>query len=268
MHQPPPFSFFHALADAARAAILPLFRQTLFVDDKRSGPGLERSDFDPVTEADRNAERAMRALIEETYPDHGIVGEEFGDKPAQSPFTWVLDPIDGTRAFIAGLPTWGTIIGLTRDNAPVAGLFDQGFIGERVWGDGQAAWYRGPVGEHSARVRPMPDLGAATLMTTTPALFQMPEERAAYDRVEAETRLVRYGGDAYSYALLALGQIDVVVETGLAPYDIVGMIPIVEGAGGCVTNWIGRSAAQGGRVLAVGDLRLHASVRDLLVVTD
>ncbi len=260
--QLPPQAFFHDLADAAGAAILPLFRTRITVEDKDG-----RAGFDPVTEADRAAEAAMRRLIEASYPEHGIFGEEYGEKPAQGPFTWVLDPIDGTRAFIAGLPTWGTIIGLTRDGAPVAGLFDQPFTGERLWAVDGPTQYRDRNGARQVTSRRRDALADATLMTTTPALFDRGAERAAYDRIEALSRNVRYGGDAYAYGLIAQGHVDLVVEAGLQPYDVVGLIPIVTGAGGVMTTWTGASAAGGGRIVAAGSAALHAQALALLADT-
>ncbi len=247
----PPLSFVHTLADAAAAVTLPLFRAETAVENKA------KDRFDPVTAADRNAEEAIRRLISAQYPDHGILGEEFGPERTDADFVWVLDPIDGTRAFITGLPTWGTLIGLLHQGEPVLGMMAQPFTGERYAGDGHQAWYTGPGGERTLRTRACARLDEASLFTTTPAMFRNAAEREAYDRVEAAVRMPRYGTDCYGYCMVAAGNGDIVVEAGLQPYDVVALVPIVTGAGGRLTNWNGGSAANGGTVLATGDARLH-----------
>jgi myo-inositol-1(or 4)-monophosphatase len=176
---------------------------------------------------------------------------------------WVLDPIDGTRAFIAGLPTWGTLIGLNRGGVPAFGMMHQPFTGERFFGDTRGASFRGPGGERRLRVRPCASLKDAVMATTSPRLFTG-ETLRAYDRVESVARLARYGCDCYAYCMLAAGHIDLVVESGLKPYDIVALIPIIEGAGGIVTAWDGGSAANGGSIVAAGDRRVHAAAVELL----
>jgi myo-inositol-1(or 4)-monophosphatase len=251
-------SFVNDLATASGQAILPFFRTSLVTHDKSGGVA-----FDPVTEADKAGETAMRRMITQFFPAHGIVGEEFGAERADAEFVWVLDPIDGTRAFMSGLPLWGTLIGLTRGGVPAYGMMHQPFIGERFSGDGGSAHYRGPHGERRLLTRRCPSLADATLSTTSPKLFE-PDALAAYERVESAVRLARYGYDCYAYCMLAAGQIDLVIETGLKPYDIVALIPIIEGAGGVVTNWTGGSAAEGGAVVACGDPRLHGPVLDRL----
>ena len=246
------------LADAASDSIMPHFRAALSVESKGS------AGFDPVTIADRNAEGAMRRLINQAYPEHGIVGEEHGNEHPDADFVWVLDPIDGTRSFITGLPVWGTLIGLLHKGTPLFGMMAQAFTRERYWGDGQRAWYRGSGGEASPlRTRACATLADAALFTTTPALFKG-AERAAYDGVEAAVRLARYGTDCYAYCMVAAGHADLVIEAGLKPYDIVALIPIITGAGGQVTTWDGGSAASGGRILASGDRRVHEAVLELL----
>lgn len=243
----------HAMADAARRAILPHFRAEggLAADNKAA------DHFDPVTVADRAAEEAMRAILAERRPDDGILGEEFGHSEGTSGLTWVLDPIDGTRAFIAGLPTWGTLIGLTRNGVPVRGLMHQPYLNEIFTGDGRTARLRGPAGERTLRTRRCADLAHALMATTDPRLFAEGEEAERFRALEPQVRLSRYGTDCYAYCMLAAGQVDLVVEAGLKPYDICALIPIIEGAGGRVTSWDGGSAAQGGRVVAAGDPRLH-----------
>jgi myo-inositol-1(or 4)-monophosphatase len=205
----------------------------------------------------------MRALIGSTYPAHGIVGEELGAERADAESVWVLDPIDGTRAFISGLPVWGTLIGLLQAGRPALGMMAQPFTGERFAGDGREAWYTGPGGPRPLATRRCDSLASAVLFTTTPAIFR-PVERAAYDRVEAAVRMARYGCDCYAYCMLAAGFVDIVVEAGLQAYDIVALIPVIEGAGGRVTNWQGGSAAAGGQVAVTGDPRLHDALLDLL----
>lgn len=246
-------AFLDRLADAASEAIMPHFRAEAAVDNKSD------SHFDPVTIADRNAEAAMRRLINATWPDHGIVGEEYGSERPEAELVWILDPIDGTRSFIMGLPVWGTLIGLLRNGVPVLGMMAQPFTRERFAGDGTRAWYTGPNGPRDLRMRPCARLADASLFTTTPAMFKG-DDRAAYDRVEAAVRLPRYGCDCYAYCMVAAGHADVVVEAGLQAYDIAPLIPVITGAGGRVTDWKGASAAGGGGVVATGDPRLHDAV--------
>lgn len=242
--------FLDRLADASTKAIMPHFRQAFAIDNK-----LDQG-FDPVTIADRDGETAMRTLINSTYPDHGILGEEHGPENLSADHVWVLDPVDGTRAFITGLPTWGTLIGLRSGSVPSLGMMVQPYVNERFAGDGKTAWYRGPLGDKTLTTRPCSRLEDATLFTTTPALFSE-KERSAYDKVEATARLARYGTDCYAYCMVAAGHGDAVIESGLQAYDIVALVPIVEGAGGVVTTWTGGSPADGGQILASGDPRLH-----------
>ena len=246
--------FLDSLADAAAAATLPLFRSSLAVANK-----LEGGRFDPVTAADQGAERAMRDLIAAHYPGHGVLGEEFANETSDSPYLWVLDPIDGTRSFISGLPIWGTLIGLEYLGRPVLGMMAQPFTAERFIGDTRSAWYRGPGGERPLKTRACANLSDAVLMTTSPRIFAE-RESALYDRIEAEVRLPRYGADCYAYAMLASGHVDLVIEAGLKPYDIVALIPLIEGAGGVVTTWDGGPAALGGNIVASGDPRMHEDV--------
>lgn len=247
-------SFVDELASRSGAAILPFFRTAIASADKSRG-GV----FDPVTEADRAAETVMRRLIAQTFPGHGIVGEEFGNEREDAEFVWVLDPIDGTRAFISGVPTWGTLIGLTRNGSPCYGMMHQPFTRERFSGDGEAARWIGPSGERPLRTRACARLEDATLSSTSPRLFAG-AEREAFERVESAVRLTRFGYDCYAYCMVAAGQMDVVIESGLKPYDIVALVPIIEGAGGVVTSWDGGSPAAGGAIVASGDPRLHEQV--------
>ena len=251
-------AFVDQLATVSGEAILPFFRTSLGVEDKGSAAG-----FDPVTAADRAAEVAMRTLIKRSFPEHGIVGEEYGNEQTQAEYVWVIDPIDGTKSFITGMPAWGTLIALTRNGVPVFGLMHQPFIGERFAGDGGASRYRGPAGERELHVRPCAALADAMMFTTSPQLMNE-ADRIAFGRVEAAVRLSRYSGDCYAYCMLAAGHVDLVIETGLKPHDIVALIPIIEGAGGIVTSWEGSSAIKGGRVVAAGDKRVHAAALKLL----
>ncbi|HWJ73029.1 MAG TPA: histidinol-phosphatase [Kaistia sp.] len=249
--------FLDRLADAASEAIMPHFRSLDSIENKAT------TGFDPVTVADRAAEAAIRALITAEFPDHGIMGEEYGSERLDAEKVWVLDPIDGTRAFISGLPVWGTLIGLLSGGTPTLGMMAQPFTGERYAGDGVSARYTGPGGARALATRSCDHLSKATLFTTTPALFQG-AEREAYERVERQVRLVRYGCDCYAYCMVAAGYVDAVIETGLHAYDIVALIPVIEGAGGRVTNWEGGPAAAGGRVVASGDRHLHDIILETL----
>ena len=251
-------AFIGRLATASGETILPFFRTSLGIDNKSVG-----GDFDPVTEADRAAEAVMRRLIKANFPQHGIVGEEFGVEREDADYVWVLDPIDGTKSFIAGFPIWGTLIALLHKGTPVFGMMHQPFIGERFSGDSGSANYRGPSGERRLAVRRCASLKDATLFTTSPLLMNE-ADRATFGRVEAEVRLNRYGGDCYSYCMLAAGHLDLVIETELKPYDIAALIPIVTGAGGVVTTWEGKPAQGGGRIVAAGDPRVHEAALKLL----
>jgi myo-inositol-1(or 4)-monophosphatase len=251
-------AFVDRLAAVSGEAILPFFRTTLSVENKSRG-----ANFDPVTEADRAAETAMRTLIRRNFPDHGIVGEEFGSERTEAEYVWVLDPIDGTKSFISGMPAWGTLIALTRAGDAVYGMMHQPFIRERFTGDGGSARYRGPAGERALRVRRCADLSDAILTTTSPRLMN-DDDRGRFGRVEETVRLSRYGGDCYAYCMLAAGHVDLVIETELKPYDILPLMPIIAGAGGIVTAWDGGPAKAGGRIIAAGDARVHTAAMKLL----
>lgn len=254
--------FAHRLADASGEVIRPYFRQALTVTDKETG----RAGFDPVTIADQEAEAVIRKLIVETYPRHGILGEEHGAAQGEDPWTWVIDPIDGTRAFICGLPLWGTLIALNDGTRPVFGILDQPIMGERFFGSRDGAVLRTAQGERPLRTRECQRLADAVLTTTHPYAYFSEHEGAAFDALSHRVRMTRFGGDCYAYGLLALGFIDLVVEAALNPYDIQALIPIIEGAGGRVTNWRGRDAQSGGRAVAAGDPNLHAEALSLLSV--
>ncbi len=249
-------AFVERLGDVASDTILPFFRTAVGTEDKSRG-----GRFDPVTEADRAAEVAMRRLIEAQFPSHGIIGEEFGATREGADYVWVLDPIDGTKAFISGLPTWGVLIGLLHGGRPCYGMMVQPFTQERFVGDGTKAQWRGTgLGAmRNARrlaTRRCAVLKEATLMTTSPLLYEG-DKLDALRRLESQARLTRYGVDCYAFAMLAAGHVDCVVESGVKPHDVVALIPIVEGAGGVMTDWRGGDAAKGGDVIACGDRRLH-----------
>jgi len=251
-------AFINRLATVSGETILPFFRTSLSIEDKS-----KNHNFDPVTEADRAAEAVMRRLINAYFPRHGIVGEEFGNEREDADYVWVLDPIDGTKSFIGGFPIWGTLIALLHQGMPVFGMMHQPFIGERFSGDSGSANYKGPSGERKLTARRCASLKEATVYTTSPLLMNA-ADRAAFGRVEEAVRLTRYGGDCYSYCMLAAGHLDLVIETELKPYDIAALIPIITGAGGVVTNWEGGSAKSGGRIVAAGDPRVHDEALKLL----
>ena len=245
-----------AAADVAAAAIRPLYRQNLNAELK--------SDASPVTIADRTAELAMRALLSQRFPDHGILGEEFGlDRPGAR-LRWVLDPIDGTRAFITGRPTFGVLVALLDGGTPILGVIDQPISGERWVGvAGQTTRFRG--GQGQVGCRPCPSLDHAELSCTAPEIFA-PAQTTAWQRLAAAARRTSWGGDCYAYGLLALGGIDVIAEPGLKVWDWAALVPVVEGAGGRMTDWQGRKLhPEGdGSALAVGDPALLAPAIALL----
>ncbi|MGA8380551.1 MAG: histidinol-phosphatase [Stellaceae bacterium] len=247
-------AFAAELADAAGRAIRPYFRQPLSVDDK--------PDLSPVTAADRAAELAMRDLIEPHFPEHGIVGEEFGRVREDAEFVWVLDPIDGTKSFISGVPLFGTLIALTGNGQPVLGIIDQPISGERWVG---AAGRPTTLNGAAIRCRPCAGLSAATLFATTPEMF-LGSDAAAFARISGAVKLTRFGADCYAYGLVAAGFVDLVIEASLKPHDFCAMLPIVEGAGGVATDWRGArlGLASDGRVVVAGDHRAHAAALALL----
>jgi len=250
----------HALADLSGDIIRPYFRKPLTVTNKRQGDG-----FDPVTAADRAAERAIRKALARQWPDHGVIGEELGGIREDARLRWVIDPIDGTRAFIMGAPLWGTLIGLLDADEAVLGLMDQPYTRERFWSGANAAYFRNADGRpRRLKTRACPRLGDAILSTTHPDLFARGAETDAFGRLKSKVRMTRYGGDCYAYCLLAAGFVDIVVESGLHAYDVVALIPIIERAGGRITTWKGEPATSGGRIVAAGDPRLHAQALAVL----
>ncbi|MGP3594134.1 inositol monophosphatase family protein [Vagococcus sp. WN89Y] len=256
----PDIAFLHELADAADKQTLPRFRSrgSLHVSSKPK----EGYRFDPVTDADREAERVMRELITARYPDHAIMGEEFGTT-GSGPVRWVLDPVDGTRPFLCGLPVWGTLIGLTVEGRGHMGMMNQPFTGERFWADGQQAGYRGPLGTFQLQTRKGISLDQAILHTTSPEpVSRFPNVNFA--ALEASTLMIRYGGECYAMAMLAAGQIDLCLEFSLQPYDIVALVPIIEQAGGVVTTLSGNRPEAGGQILASGCPHLHEQALRIL----
>jgi myo-inositol-1(or 4)-monophosphatase len=250
-------SFVDQLAKISGETILPFFRTALAIENKKPGG------FDPVTAADRAAEAAMRATIRRVFPEHGIVGEEYGAEQTEAEYVWLLDPIDGTKSFISGMVAWGTLIGLMRRGEPAFGMVHQPFMREHFSGDGGAAHYRGPAGNRDLHVRACTGLRDAILFTTSPRLMNA-ADRATFGRVEDKVKLSRYGGDCYAYCMLAAGQIDLVIETELKAHDIVPLIPIITGAGGTITTWENGPAKTGGRIVAAGDKRVHAAALEML----
>ena len=254
------------LCEVAAQETLPRFRHTATLSNVTNK--LEAG-FDPVTEADKQAEKAIRTVLKEVVPNHGIVGEEWGSENDGAEYVWVLDPIDGTRAFISGIPVWGTLIGLYRNGKPYAGTMDQPHMGERFIAvpDENGTLKAQLLNRHDD---PVPlntaetsDLAAAKLMTTDPFLFAA-DEQPRFDALSEKVQLARYGCDCYAYCMLAAGQVDLVVESGLNAYDIAALIPIIEGAGGIVTTWQGEDAAQGGQILAAANTKLHSQAMAVL----
>jgi len=248
----------HALADAAREATLLHFRS----------PGLsaetkEAERFDPVTVADRLSEQRMRDILARRRPQDGILGEEFGRVAGTSGLTWVLDPIDGTRGYLSGTPTWGVLISVRDETGPIYGIIDQPYIRERFEGGLGRAEVNGPSGRAVLAVRPARPLSQAILFSTFPEVGTA-EEGAAFRRVAPKAKLVRYGTDCYAYALIAAGQIDLVIEAGLQAYDVQAPIAVIQAAGGIVTDWQGRPAHDGGQILAAASPALHAEALALL----
>ena len=248
----------HALADAARGATLAHFRSAALGAETK-----EADRIDPVTVADRAAEAAMRAVLAERRPQDGVLGEELGALAGTSGLTWVLDPIDGTRAYLSGTPTWGVLIAVSDERGPIYGVIDQPYIGERFSGGFGRAEVTGPQGTAALRTRPPRPLSEAILFTTFPEVGTA-EEGAAFHRLAGQVRLTRYGMDCYAYALVAAGTIDLVVEAGLQAYDVQAPIAVIEAAGGVVTDWRGRPAHAGGRILAAANAEIHAAALAVL----
>ena len=249
----PYLQFMHKLADASDLVTLKYFRTNSAVENK------VELGFDPVTEADRESERVICDLITHEFPNHGIIGEEHGSINETAEFVWVIDPIDGTRSYVSGIPAWGTLIGLQHKDQPVAGLMSQPFTKERFFGEKAGSFLQYKGVQKSLNTRNCRSISEAVLLNTTPALFDK-KERPKFEKVEKQVRLIRYGTDCYGYAMLASGHADLVIESSMKIHDIFALIPIVEGAGGIVTDWQGNSASNGGQILACGDKRLHEAL--------
>jgi myo-inositol-1(or 4)-monophosphatase len=259
-----------AEADARLAAALPIveaagglalaaFRRPIAVENKQGGAG-----FDPVTAADRAVEAAIRAGLARAWPDSPILGEEEGFTPGTSEWSWIIDPIDGTRAFISGVPAWGVLLGLLRDGRPVGGIMRQPYLDETFAGGPAGAVLRRAGAETPLRTSGRTALGEAILYATHPDMFAAASDREGFARVAAAARMTRYGGDCYSYCLVAMGFVDLVIEGGLQPYDILPLVPIVTAAGGLVTGLDGRPPLSGGTVVAAATPELHARALALM----
>ena len=250
-------AFLVELHRASAQVILPLFRAPYELADKNEGGA-----FDPVTAADRGAEAAIRRLIGQHFPDHGILGEEYGEDRAHAELTWVIDPIDGTRAFVAGLPVWTTLIGLRVDGVPTLGSIGQPYVGELFIGSVAGSRLLSRGGSQRLQVSPCAALKDAKIATTDQGLFDE-RQAEAWRRLRAAARLARFGCDAYAYAMVAMGQIDLVVESGLKPWDIEPLLPILAGAGGHASDWRG-AALTGGQVAFAGDRRVLDEAVEIL----
>ncbi len=246
--------FAHMLADKAGKIIRPYFRASLAVDIK--------PDHSPVTIADREAEQALREIITKTFPTHGIVGEEFGEHNAAAEYVWVVDPIDGTKSFITGKPLFGTLIALTHNQTPILGVIDQPILHERWVG---AVSMPSTLNNKPIRTRACNILGNAVISTTSPLLFK-PQGAKIFEAVRSQCKYPTYGSDCYAYGLLATGFIDIVMESGLKPHDFCALVPVIENAGGVITDWQGQkiTRASNGDILACGNAGLHAQILKLI----
>ena len=250
-------AFLHELCDAAARETMPRFRVRIDVENK------DETGFDPVTAADKAAESVIRAMITSRYPDHGIIGEEEEPLNPDAEYCWHIDPVDGTRAFISGLPNWGTLIGLSRNGIAIAGVMHQPFTGERYFTSLGQSWLEHGGKREKVSTRKAGDLASQTIMTTSPFLFAE-DYLPRYQALEARCKMARYGYDCYAYAMLAAGHVGLVVESGLKSYDIAALIPVIEQAGGVVTTWNGENAIKGGNILAAANLQIHAQAMAIL----
>ncbi len=243
------------LADLAGEQILPRFRALVGLENKSQGGG-----FDPVTVADREAEAAIRREIRRVYPDHGILGEEYGLDAGASPYTWILDPIDGTRSFVLGQLHWGTLIALNDGTAPIVGLMRQPYTGETFIGWAEGAELRRDGVTKRLATRAASRLSDVTVCATDPTMFDGAAHQQAFARLAPRARAVRFGGDCYTPCLVAAGWADLVVEAGLKPWDVQALIPIVQGAGGVITDWAGGPADRASEVIIAANRQLHSEV--------
>jgi histidinol phosphatase-like enzyme (inositol monophosphatase family) len=248
------------LADAAGDVIRPFFRKRIDVEDKAANGG----PFDPVTAADRGAEEAIRAIVERERPADGVLGEELGERPSRSGRRWVLDPVDGTRAFVTGRHEWGCLIALEQDGLPVLGILEQPVLGERLLGTNGKTELRAHGRVETLRTRPCASLAEAVFSATHPTAYFNAVEAARLERLLPKTRMTRWGGDCYIFGTLAMGFCDLIAESSLHRWDVAALIPIVEGAGGIITSWQGTPCHAGGSVLAAGDARVHEAALAIL----
>jgi histidinol-phosphatase len=252
-------AFARHLGELAGRAILPYFRAALDVENKAAG-----GHYDPVTIADRTAETAIREEIRRVYPRHGILGEEHGASAGVDDFTWIIDPIDGTRAFILGQLHWGVLIALNDGEKPIVGVMHQPYVGETFAGSRLGAELRRGTERHALRTRRCERLEDAVVCATDPSMFAAGAEADAFHAIARRARMRRYGGDCYSYCLLAAGLVDLVIESQLNPYDIQPLIPIIEAAGGIATSWSGGPCYDGGQALVAGSAGIHHAALELL----
>jgi len=252
-------SFGVSICEQAAEIALRYFRLPLSIRNKLEGGG-----FDPVTQADQEVEQFLRNELGHRYPDHGIIGEEYGKTEGPSAWQWIIDPIDGTRAFISGATAWGTLLGLMREGEPVAGVVHVPYLHETFYGSASGAWMKHGEERRMMETRPVERIEQAVLYCTHPATFTNDEDRAGFERVAARAQMVRYGGDCYSYCMLALGQLDLIIEGSLQPYDIIPIMPIVAAAGGVVTDAAGGTAKHGGVIVAAANRELHRQALELM----
>lgn len=259
MNNLPGFEFFKQLAQIIEDTSLPFFRHSLSIDNK------EKNGFDPVTIADRETEIALREYIHQERPDDGILGEEFPTLKGLNDRLWVIDPIDGTRSFISGMPIWGSLVGLTEQGNAVAGMLAQPFTQEIYYSCGKEAYlYTARDGRHKKlSASSCTSLANATLFSTAPELFEG-NDKVRFQSLTQKVRLTRYGADCYAFAMLASGFVDLVIETGLKPYDIMALIPIIEQSGGVIKQWNGGKAEDAGNIIAAATPQLFEAAAQIL----
>lgn len=256
----PPVDFFHELADAAEKTILEGYLNTHVIDiESKPKEGFR---FDPVTSVDRDTELLIRNIIAERFPDHAVLREEYGES-GRSNLQWVIDPIDGTRPFLCGLPVWGCLIGLLENGRAVMGMMSQPYTGDRFWSDGHQSWFSGRFGKKVIKTRHTRELHQAILHTTSPESVALYTGNH-FNALSEQVLMTRYGGECYAMAMLAAGHIDICVEYSLQPYDIVPLIPVIEQAGGVVTTLDGHRAEKGGAIIASANAVLHEKTLTLL----
>ena len=251
--------FLLTLVTESARTVMPYFRQPLGIENKRA----DENGYDPVTVADREAEQVIRRAIEQSYPSHSIYGEEFPNKEGTATYSWVIDPIDGTRGFVCGLPTWATLIAVCEDGTPILGVMAQPLVGDIFLGGMGCAELTNNGRATQLKTRVGQTLGESVLFAATPDMFS-DTELAAFNTLSGHTQMTRFGVDSYAYCLLAAGYVDLVVESGLGFYDVAALIPLVETAGGVVTDWEGRPVRGPGRVIAAANKDLHIQALEIL----